>query len=151
MYHPTMLYITVGGLLYEYLTHGFVLWKFHPDFLYNHPLTVIVYAVLTMPLTVLLFLSRYPGSGSIQEKAVYYLFWVGCYSFFEWVLYLAGRISYDHGWNLGHSILFDIMMFPMLRFHFVKPLGAYSVSVLIIIYLMVHFDVPFESPMKLWP
>jgi hypothetical protein len=49
--------------LYEYLTKDQTMWKFHPDFLYNHTVTVVVYAVLTMPLNIFLFLSTLPEKG----------------------------------------------------------------------------------------
>lgn len=31
-YHSTMLYMTSGAFLYEYLTKDQTMWKFHPDF-----------------------------------------------------------------------------------------------------------------------
>ncbi|CAH1213176.1 hypothetical protein PAECIP111891_03924 [Paenibacillus allorhizoplanae] len=140
-YHPTMLFILAGGLLYEYLTHDFNLWVFHPDFLYNHQITVIVYAVITMPLSVLLFLSRYPTTTKLKQL-MYLLKWVFIYSVVELALQISGRISYGHGWTFWHSVMFDVMMFPMLRLHHTKPLRAYLLSLIIIVVLMWYFKVP---------
>jgi len=142
-YHPTMLFITVGGLLYEYLVHDYTLWVFHPDFLYNHKLTVIIYAVITMPLSVFIFLSHYPQT--LRRQILYLAKWVIIYISAEFILLYFGRISYQHGWNLFHSLLFDIMMFPMLRLHHTKPLWAYQISVVIIVILMLLFKVPFSK------
>lgn len=142
-YHPTMLFITAGGLLYEYLTKDYILWVFHPDFLYNQELTVIVYAVVTMPLSIFLFLSHYPQS--LRRQIIYIAQWVIIYVFAELVLLYFGRISYQHGWSLFHSVLFDMMMFPMLRLHHTKPLLAYSISVVIIVLLMLWLKVPFNN------
>lgn len=140
-YHSTMLFILSGGLLYEYMTRDNTMWVFHPDFLYNQQLTVIVYAVITMPLSVLIFLSRYPEDKDKKIKIIYFVKWVAIYAFVEFVLQICGRISYQHGWNFGYSILFDVMMFPILRLHHVKPLIAYVLSLLIIIFLMWCFKV----------
>jgi hypothetical protein len=140
-YHATMLYIMVGGLLYEYLIRDFTLWIFNPDFLYNQQVTIIVYAVLTMPLTILLFLSNYPTTNKLKQF-MYLLKWIFIYSVVELVLQIFGRISYDNGWTYWHSVLFDVMMFPMLRLHYVNPLRAYALSFIIIAALLWFFKVP---------
>lgn len=140
-YHTTMLYIMGGGFLYEYLTKDYFLWAFHPDFLYNHRITVVVYAVITMPLSVLVFLSNYPTTTKLKQ--IKYLFkWVCIYAIVELVLQFFGRISYDHGWTFWYSVLFDVMMFPMLILHHIKPLLAYFLSIFIIVILMWYFKVP---------
>lgn len=142
-YHPTMLYITSGGLLYEYLTKDHSLWVFHPDFLYNQSMVVLVYAVITMPLCVLIFLSRYPQKK--MKQVVFVLFWIGIFASLELVMELTGRISYQHGWSFWYSVLFDTMMFPMLRLHHLKPIRAYMISVIIIVFLMVWLKVPLDG------
>lgn len=139
-YHATMFYIVAGGLLYEYLTKDHTLWSFHPDFLYNQQMTVIVYAFVTMPLSVLLFLSRFPQT--IKKQLIYLTKWLLIYTIAEIILQYFGRISYQNGWSLFHSFLFDIMMFPMLIFHHKRPLLAYLVSIVIVVLLMHWFDVP---------
>lgn len=139
-YHPTMFYIAAGGLLYEYLTRGYTMWFFYPDLLFNEKITVIIYALVTMPLSVLIFLSRYPQT--IRKQLIYLTKWVFIYAFVETILHSFGRISYQHGWNLFYSLLFDMMMFPMLIFHHKKPLWAYLVSIAIVVLLMHWFHVP---------
>ncbi|QGQ95519.1 hypothetical protein EHS13_11830 [Paenibacillus psychroresistens] len=141
-YHTTMLYIVVGGLLYEYLTKGFVLWVFHPDFLYNQRITIIIYAIFTMPLSVLLFLSNYPPTNKLKQLK-YLLKWIFIYSIAELALQILGKITYENNWTYWYSVLFDVMMFPMLRLHYVKPLRAYFLSIIIIVGLMWYFKVPF--------
>lgn len=142
-YHPTMLYITAGGFLYEYISKDYVMWIFHPDFLYNHTLVVVTYAVLTMPLNVLLYLSHFPESNKWRQL-LYICKWVAIYAVGELVLEYFGRISYQHGWNYYHSILFDMMMFPMLRLHHVKPLIAYVLSVIIVVAMLWMYQVPLK-------
>lgn len=142
-YHPTMLFITSGGLLYEFLTKNHSLWVFHPDFLYNQSLVVLIYAVITMPLCVLIFLSCYPKTWT--KQVVFLLLWISIFVATEGILELCGRISYQHGWSFWHSVLFDIMMFPMLRLHHLKPIRAYIISIIIIVILMVWLKVPLDG------
>lgn len=138
-YHATMIFITAGGFLYEFLTVNKALWVFHPDFLYNQTITIIVYAIVTMPLSVLLFLSTYPKT--IGKQIRHLLTWIGIYVCGELILQYMGRISYQNGWSLWHSILFDMMMFPMIRLHHTRPLLAYAISVLITLLLMTWFQI----------
>jgi len=143
-YHPSMLFIATGGLLYEFITSDQTMWRFHPDFLYNHTVTVIIYAVLTMPLTVLLYLDHYPETETIGKKIRYICLWIGIYIAVETILLLTGRISYEHGWNLFYSLLFDMMMFPMIRLHHTRPLLAYVISIPIVVVLTRLFEIKLD-------
>ncbi|WP_159881816.1 CBO0543 family protein [Paenibacillus puerhi] len=139
-YQSTMLYITVGGMLYEYLTDDRNLWVFHPDFLYNQRMTVLVYAVLTMPLNVLIFLSTLPRQGKLRI-VLHIMLWVAIYAAAEGLLQMFGRIQYAHGWTFWHSVWFDLIMFPMLLLHHKRPGTAYILSLFIIGFLMLWFKV----------
>jgi hypothetical protein len=141
-YQSTMFYIASGGLLYEYLTKNKPLWNFHPDFLYYQTITVVLHAFVTMPLSTLIYLSQYPKE--LKSQVTYILKWVCIYAAVELTLQFTGRISYDHGWNFGHSLLFDLMMFPMLRLHFIRPFLAYVLSIVIIVLLILWFKIPIQ-------
>ena len=144
-YQSSMFYIATGGLLYEYLTKHYPMWKFHADFLYSHRIVVIVYALITMPLTVLLFLSRYPSTERLWRQLRYYGIWITIYIIAEHFLRWFGYISYEHGWTFWYSLLFDMIMFPMIRLHFTKPGLALLCSVGITGLLMLWFEVPIEA------
>ncbi|SDE18689.1 hypothetical protein SAMN02799630_04979 [Paenibacillus sp. UNCCL117] len=139
-YHPTMLYITSGGMLYEYLTHDRNLWVFNPDFLYNQKVTVLIYAILTMPLNVLLYLSTMPRNSKLKMIR-HILLWIGIYAVTEWLLQYFNRIDYAYGWTFWYSVLFDCIMFPMLLLHHRKPAAAYLLSIFIIWFLMFMFQI----------
>ncbi|PLS08646.1 CBO0543 family protein [Neobacillus cucumis] len=141
-YHASMFFISTGGLLYEYIVQENTLWKFHPDILYGHHMVVIVYAVLTMPVSVLIFLSHFPPSWG--RRFIYILVWSGMYIFVEWILLVFERISYQNGWRLWFSFLFDIMMFSVIAIHQHKPFLAYLISLPIIFFLIIYFDIPFK-------
>lgn len=145
-YQPSMFYVATGGLLYEYLTKNYTMWKFHADILYSHQIVVVLYALITMPLTVLLFLSRYPASKGWFAVIRYYAVWILFYIVAEHYLRNSGHISYENGWTFWYSLLFDLMMFPMIRFHSIRPGPALAVSVAITIALMLWFRIPLEGP-----
>lgn len=139
-YHSSMLYTTAAGFLYEFLTSwDQALWVFHPDFFYNQTVTIIVYAVVTMPLTILLYLSRYPKT--IGKQIRHICLWIGIYVCAEVILLVSGRITYQNGWSIGYSVLFDMIMFPMIKLHHSRPLIAYIISIPIVYGLILFFHI----------
>ncbi|MBM7691503.1 hypothetical protein JOC77_000908 [Peribacillus deserti] len=141
-YHASMLFVAAGGLLYEYIVKKNSLWKFHSDLLYGHEMTVIVYAIITMPISIFLFLSHFPEMAI--RRFLYILVWSGIYIAVEWVLLKFDRISYDYGWSLGYSFLFDLIMFSVIALHHFRPVLSYILSIFIIIFLVIYFKVPFK-------
>jgi hypothetical protein len=97
-YHSSMLYITAAGFLYEFLTKDQPLWVFLPDFPCNHAVTVVVYAAVTMPLTILMFLSNYPKTIGKQIRRI--CLWISIYVSAEVILFVSGRITFQNGWKL---------------------------------------------------
>lgn len=141
-YHPSMLFIAAGGLLYEYIVQENTLWKFHPDFIYGHEMVVIVYAVITMPISIFLYLSHFPERWFL--RVFYIVAWSVIYITVEWMLLKFDRISYQNGWSILFSFLFDLVMFSVIALHHHKPIRSYIISLFIIIFLIAYFDVPFK-------
>ncbi|CAM4424331.1 CBO0543 family protein [Paenibacillus tarimensis] len=146
VYHPTMLYMALGNAMYNFICANYLLWELRPDIMPNHSLTEYLHTLITFPATVLLFLGGYPKGGGRLKVLLHYLFWIGLYAGVESVFALTNRIVYNHGWNLMWSILFDFMMFPMLRLHARHPLAAYVLSIPISTILIMIFDVPVHIP-----
>ncbi|MCL6637845.1 MAG: hypothetical protein K6T26_07835 [Alicyclobacillus sp.] len=142
-YHATILYLILGGMLYDVLTHDFPMWRYQPDGLWPNHLTVGLRVLfVTFPCTVLLYLPHYPPG---WRQCPYVLAWAALYSTLEWGLHHVGLITYHNGWRYVYSVLFNLLMFTMLRLHFVRPLWAYGVSVLIVSGLVWAFGVPVSS------
>lgn len=139
-YYPTLLYVFCMSMLYEFLTKSYTMWKFKPDFLFSHTYVVLLYAVISVPLTVLVFLSLYPSSWG--KKILYYPLWIFIYIGVERVLQKTGQITYENNWSILWSLIFDVIMFPMLRLHYKNPLVACVLSVFIIAGYMTLFKVP---------
>lgn len=142
-YHPTVLYIIIGSLLYFVLTYGYFLWTFVPDVPSSVVFTELLYTFVVFPCTVILFLHHFPGARS--EKLKRYGKWIAIYALVELSYCYTNRITYDHGWNWAWSVGFDAMMFTMLRLHSVKPVAAYLLSVVIIAALVLWFKVPLKD------
>ncbi|RFU62611.1 hypothetical protein D0469_20420 [Peribacillus saganii] len=140
-YHASMLFIATGGLLYEYIVKDFTLWKFKPDLLYGHDMTVIVYALITMPVSIFLYLSHFPERWF--HRLIYIFLWSGIYITVEWILFVFGRIFYQNGWQFSYSFLFDLVMFSVIALHHYYPFRAYLISLFIIFFLISYFQVPF--------
>ncbi|WP_246079503.1 CBO0543 family protein [Paenibacillus piri] len=144
LYHPAMLFMAVGNLLYQFFTTNYFLWRFKPDFYLNHTTTELIYTFITFPATALLFISRFPGKR--RRQYIHITVWIAIYAIMEYVYMLADRIEYRHGWSLGWSVMFDCVMFPMLIFHHKHPLAAYGTSVIICVTLLWLFQVPVHVP-----
>lgn len=139
-----MLYIAVNNLMYTFLTYNYYLWRIMPDFLFNQVATEVVYTICVFPLTAFIFLSTYP-EGRGERQIIHILKWVLIYAGVEWIGGMFGGIKYQYGWNLAWSTFFDVIMFSMLRLHYVKPALALAVSPLFAIFFIVVFEVPLNS------
>ncbi|WP_127586423.1 CBO0543 family protein [Paenibacillus koleovorans] len=145
-YHHTMMYFALGNLTYNFLTANYFLWKMIPDVLPNHSLTEMVYTFVVFPASALMFLYRYPADS--KQKLWHYVKWIGIYIVAEWFFTTNGRMSYQHGWSLMWSALFDVTMFPMLRLQYKRPLVAYIFSVAMCVFWLWLFEVPVDVPIE---
>ncbi|MFD2759639.1 CBO0543 family protein [Lentibacillus juripiscarius] len=139
-FHATILYLISMNLLYYFFTVDYRLWV-----LYSHvglPVEMLdlFYTFLLFPCTVMLYLTGFPHGWGRQVLHIGK--WVLLYFGFEAVGYWLNAIHYFHGWSLIWSFLLLMVMFPMLRLHYKRPFLAYGLSVIIIIFLLYWFDVP---------
>jgi hypothetical protein len=78
------------------------------------------------PSVMLVFIPYFPKL--IEKKILYILFWVSLVTTVEFISYRLGSFSYDNGWNLGWSLIFTIIMFPLIYLHYKKPLWAWILA-----------------------
>jgi len=138
-YHSTMLFICIGNMLYIIVYSNHYLWRIKPTLLLNFVSLEPLYTFIILPLTVLIFLSKYPITK--KDKILYNAKYIIIYFLIEIVFYLYGKIFYYHGWNIWWSLGWDCMMFPMLALHHQKPLNAYMASIIVIMVMLVLFPV----------
>jgi hypothetical protein len=145
-YHTSMMYFALGNLLYNYLTSAHFLWRLAPDAWTNYTITEMLYTFIVFPATSLLFLSNFPQG--IMRQLKHYAVWIVLYISVESLFTVTGRIEYQYGWNLGWSALFNVLMFPMLRLYYLKPLLAYPVSAGLCDMWLWLFNIPVHIPVE---
>ncbi|WP_390355698.1 CBO0543 family protein [Virgibacillus halophilus] len=145
-YHTTMLYIATMNLLYLFFTAGYHLWKMESDIGLPVPIINMLYTFIVFPCTTILFLSRYPEY--LKGQIYHNLKWIFIYIGAEWVGSLFNLITYEHGWNLGWSLLFVIMMFLMFRLHYKRPLFAYLLTFVFTVLIIYYFKIPWNIPVE---
>ena len=142
LYYPTILYLLIGSLTCDVLVYQKPLWSYTINFLNGISADFLV-AVFIYPCTVILFLTHYPKP--IKKQVTYLLLWVFIYSSVEYIASITGGFVYFNGWTIGWSILFNIIMFPLLVLHYKRPLWAWPISMALAFIVLYFFKIPFES------
>ncbi|TLS35216.1 CBO0543 family protein [Pseudalkalibacillus caeni] len=142
-YYSTFLFFVIGDLLYQFLLYNHTMWFFHisfdEEYLKNHTMIALAKMVVQYSTTTVIFLGNYPKS--IIKQFLWISLWVAVFASSEYLsLTFWGGISHHHGWTMGWSILFDYVMFTLIRIHFSHPLVAWGLSLIFIIVLWHAFD-----------
>ncbi|MBD2870375.1 CBO0543 family protein [Paenibacillus arenilitoris] len=135
-YYPTMLYMSLGACVYLFLYGQDALWNPRPSLLLDKQ-NELLYLFVIMPCSALLYLSNFPAK--LKSKLIHISKWILIYILVEWIGYLFHEITYNSGWNLWWSLVFDMIMFPMLILHHRRPLLALVLSVFAAMGLMAFF------------
>lgn len=146
-YYSTFLFFVLGDFIYLYLLSDYYpMWTYVPspgDRELGITSTHISFSVMAIkyPATCLAYLYNFPEHGLLM-KVVYYIGWVSLYFVNELVDLHFHLIKYYNGWNIWWSVLFNSVMFLILKIHFHRPVIAWAASVLFILLLWNLFDVP---------
>ncbi|OXM87701.1 CBO0543 family protein [Paenibacillus rigui] len=143
-YYPTALYAAIGNLLYEVICDDYPLWQMEPNGLPNQTMPEILLIVIGMPLSTLVFLSHFPEQRFIKQL-LYIIGFVLLFLVMEWISVHYGSITYHNGWNLYWSILFDLIMFPLLRIHYRNPLLCLCLSAVFVAFLSITFQLTLDK------
>ncbi|HZG71289.1 MAG TPA: CBO0543 family protein [Chondromyces sp.] len=148
-YYPTLLFFIVGDLLKNFLLYNYPMWTYQEVFfaenvLRNHTIINLMIIAIVYPSTILLYLGRFPR---IRWKQLLWLiFWVALYSGVEYInLCHLKLIQHHNGWNMTWSVIFNIVMFSMLRIHHKNPPLAWVLSIIWISFLLKLFQVPVDK------
>ncbi|PAE23933.1 MULTISPECIES: CBO0543 family protein [Bacillaceae] len=137
-YYPTMLYISVASFIYEFISHShFHLWELEKDTLTLMGVH-LMHNIVINPLIGFVFLSNYPAK--FKSKILYFIYWIFLFWSTEWLAFRFHFISYHNGWNIWWSFLFVVIMFPMIRLHYVHKLRALILSAPIAALYLFLFD-----------
>ncbi|KAA0548993.1 hypothetical protein FZW96_03515 [Bacillus sp. BGMRC 2118] len=146
-YYPTILFFFLGDLLYQYLLADiYPMWRYNPqgvdeDIGLTHTHVSLSIMLIKYPATILIYLSKFPLSNTLKQMC-WFLFWVLLYMINEMSDRSFHLITYHNGWGFSWSILFNIVMFSLLKLHFHRPILTWILSVIFIVFLWNIFDVP---------
>ena len=137
-YYPTILFMICCSLFETVITYNHKLW-----ILLHIPSSIPVFnnffiTFTIFPATMLLYLSHFPYK--ISHRIYYMLAWVLLYSLIEVGMGARGLVTYNNGWSLAWSALFNCVMFPILWVHhFIHPLLAWMISAVFFAIIWSHF------------
>jgi hypothetical protein len=140
-YYPTILFFFVSNLVYCVLIAPKPLWNYGP-WLGQYPFFDITVMLSLYPSTTILFFTFYPFAAQLGKQALYILLWTAIYTAMELLASVTGGFSYSNGWNIYYSVLFNLLMFPLLRLHYKKPLLAWPLSMVLSSTLVFWFQIP---------
>lgn len=145
-YHSTILFLWFGDLLYNYLCYNYKMWEYKESILAanllpNHTIISLLIMFVAYPATVLIYLGNFPTG--IVKVIIWILFWVTLYSLIEYInLRYLNLVAHHNDWSIGWSVLFNFILFTMLRLHYKKPTIAILISIPIILFFVLYFHVP---------
>ena len=137
-YYSTILFFILGDSIYGLLFRNTLLWTYEFPLL-NHTLISLIIGFTVFPATVMVFIPLYPKG--LVKQAAYILICTFVYSLGEYIAYKIGAFSYYNGWNLYYSVIFCLIMFPLLYLHYKKPLWAWGGALTFLIVCIIFFDV----------
>lgn len=144
-YYPSMLFASLGNALYEVLCYKYQLWQMEPNGLGYSMIPMLLLILIGMPLSTWIFLSKYPFQSLIYKQIVYVVIFIVLFIVLEYFSIKMGAITYHHGWNLGWSFLFVVVMFIVIRLHFTRPILALIISIPFALFLCMIFGVTFDT------
>jgi hypothetical protein len=144
-YYPSMLFASLGNALYEVVCYKYQLWQMEANGMPAAMIPILLLILIGMPLSTWVYLSKYPFGKGIYSQVLYIAFFTVAFILLEYIAIKGGSITYHHQWNLLWSLIFVIVMFVIIRIHFLRPFIALIISVLFVIFLCTVFDVTLDK------
>ncbi len=141
-YYPTIQFFIIGDLFYNLIFHDYPLWRFEEvvPLLKREILITLTFMFLRYPATVFIYLGNFPKDK--VKGILWYLFWVLLYIGIETIDLQIGLIKHFNSWNIWWSLIFDLVLFAILKIHLHKPLLAWGLTLLSSITLWVLLGIP---------
>ncbi len=143
-YYPTILFFIICNLIHVIIYRNSPQWTFEPlgpiqNILYDDTVINLALSFTAFPCCIMLYLSNYPKG---KKQFIYILLWVLLFSSIELVMLKYRGITYHNGWNLKLSFLFDILIFSLLRIHYICPIKAWLLAVVFSFLIMCFSGFP---------
>lgn len=147
-YYPTLLFMMLGNLLYSFLFYDYPLWRFEHTFeekvLPTRMAIDLLKTFSSFPILAFIYLSLLPEEGTVFKYVRHIIIWTVLFFIIEIISKYLGMITYHHGWNMWWSLGFDCSMFTLLTIHYKRPVIAWILSGIFILFLWNIFDIHFK-------
>jgi hypothetical protein len=140
-FYPTILYVIIGDMAYNFVFHDYSLWIY--DGIFSHTTSDVLAAFALFPSIVILFLTHWPKKRLWQ--VLYVLVWAGVNTILEYISVAFGVFRYEHGWGCWWSLGLLVIAFIMMRLHYKKPLLAWPISAALGLATALAFGLPIGS------
>lgn len=140
-YYPTILYVIIGDLGYNFIFFNYDLWKF--ERLINHTVSDLLIAFAIFPCSIILFLSFFPKKR--WKQILYIISWSLLNSLLEFISFKLGYITYYNNWTIYWSVGFYITAFSLVITHYKNPFIAWMLSAAFLLMTMLIFNYPWGS------
>jgi hypothetical protein len=143
-YYPTIQYYVICDLLYNFLFYNHTLWEYHSvetEWL-NHTIIDLIFTFLIIPVAIYFYLSFLPEG---KKWIVYIAGWVALFTLVEFFFHQRGLFLYQNGWNAKWSLIFNMILFTMLRLHYRSYVKAIILTAPIIAMLLWFFHPSFAD------
>lgn len=137
-YYPTVQYYLICNLTYNFLFYNHTLWAYKAvtvEWL-NHTLIELAFSFIILPVVLMIYLRYYPNG---KKSVIYIAAWIAYFTFLEYLFFKRGLFVYDNGWGVSWSLVFNVILFVMVRLHFKNKLLALIISVPLIAVLLLIF------------
>lgn len=138
-YYPTILYFMMGSLVYDFLAYNKPLWLYDGIF-GKYPFLNIAAMVVTYPITVILFLMNFPVR--FHRAVLRIVLWTALYAAVELLSMELLDFRHLNGWSMFYTLVFDLLMFTLLRLHHTRPLLALFISEVLAVLMLWWFRIP---------
>lgn len=137
---PTIYYFCFFNMFYQYIAFSLdMVWMLKRTFI-SMFITDVLYTFIAYPCLVLIFLTNYPENKRL--KILHYGKYIAVSVILESFARKLGYIDYYNGWNIWWTAFFYVTMYPMVRLHHIKPLKAIPLSMMIVVFYLIIFDIP---------
>jgi hypothetical protein len=141
-YYPTILFFILSNVVCILLIYNHPFWFYEP-YIIDRTFSDLFICITVYPSTVILFIANFPKK--ITKIISHISFYAAIYTIAELIGVKLGYFTYYNGWNIWYSLIFNLMLFPILMLHYKKPLYAWMIALISPHILFFIMKIPYNS------
>lgn len=143
-YYPTILFFIAVNFYYGLVTYNYPLWQFESPVI-GSIISDIITNFIIFPATALIYLPYIIKTKVLKKQLLYTSFWITIYMMLEVISLHLGYFSHHNSWTIWWSLVINLMLFPLLWFHYYKPLYAWGITLVSSFFILWYFNFPINS------